>query len=102
MIPYELTSDAEAELREIARYTRRQWGDAQSRRDAQILATCFQKIAAGEVVPRRPSTQFPDLLVTRCERHVIFYLHPEGEKPRIVAVLHERMDMIARRRHRLA
>jgi plasmid stabilization system protein ParE len=41
MIPYDLTPAAEADLREIARYTRRQWGAAQSRRYAQLLAACF-------------------------------------------------------------
>lgn len=78
MIPYELTPAAETDLREIARYTRRQWGEAQSRHYAQMLASCFQKIAAGDVVQRSFSTLFPKLLVTRCERHFIFYLHPEG------------------------
>jgi hypothetical protein len=29
-------------------------------------------------------------------------LHPEGQKPVIIAVLHERMEMIARLRGRLA
>ncbi len=102
MFAYELTSAAEADLREIARYTRQHWGDEQSWHYAQLLASCFQKIADGEVVPRSFSTRFPELLVTRCERHFIFYLYPEGEKPEIIAVLHERMDMISRIRDRLS
>ena len=102
MIPYELTPDAEADLREIARYTRRQWGEAQSRQYARTLATCFQNIAKGEIVRRSFSNRFPELLVARCEHHFIFYLHPEGQKPRIITVLHERMDLIASLRHRLS
>jgi plasmid stabilization system protein ParE len=52
MIPYELTPDAEADLKAIARYTRRQWGEAQSRQYARTLATCFQNIAAGKIMGR--------------------------------------------------
>jgi toxin ParE1/3/4 len=102
MIPYDITPAAEADLREIARYTRRQWGQAQSRRYARTLASCFQNIAAGEAVQRSFSDHFPDLLTTRCEHHFIFYLHPEEQKPQIVAVLHEHMDLISRLRDRLS
>jgi toxin ParE1/3/4 len=96
MIPYDITPAAEADLREIARYTRSQWGEAQSRRYGRRLASCFERIAAGEAVRRSFSERFPDLLTTRCEHHFVFYLQPEGRKPQIIAVLHERMDMIAR------
>lgn len=102
MIPYELTPAAETDLREIARYTRRQWGVAQSRDYARRLTSCFQTIADGEVVQRTFSDLFPELLVMRCEHHFIFYLHPEGQKPEIIAVLHERMDMIARLSNRMS
>jgi plasmid stabilization system protein ParE len=32
----------------------------------------------------------------------VFYLHPEGQKPRILVVLHERMDLLARLGERLS
>ena len=86
----------------VGPYTRRQWGEAQSRQYARTLATCFQKIADGEIVQRSFSNRFPELLAARCEHHFIFYLHPEGQKPRIIAVLHERMDLIVRLRDRLS
>jgi plasmid stabilization system protein ParE len=70
MIAYELTPAAEADLREIARYTRRQWGETQSRHYAQILSTCFQNIEDGEIVQRSFSNLFPELLVARCEHRV--------------------------------
>jgi plasmid stabilization system protein ParE len=101
MIPYDITPAAEADLQEIARYTRRQWGAAQSRHYGRTLAACLERIAAGEAVRRSFSAHFPDLLTTRCEHHFIFYLQPEGRKPQIIAVLHERMDMISRLRDRL-
>jgi plasmid stabilization system protein ParE len=37
MLPYELTPAAEADVRDIARYTLRQWGVRQQRRYARLL-----------------------------------------------------------------
>lgn len=102
MRPYELTREAEADLREIARYTQRQWGKEQQRRYAGLLAACFQSIAANTVTARTFSERYPQVRFTRCEHHFIFYLTPEGQKPRILAVLHERMDFLARLADRLA
>ena len=45
MVPYELTPDAERDLREIARYTLRQWGVRQQRRYASVLEAGFRALA---------------------------------------------------------
>ena len=41
MTLYNLTPAATADLREIAGYTLRQWGDQQQRRYARLLEACF-------------------------------------------------------------
>ena len=102
MPPYELTPAAEADLQEIARYTLRQWEEKQAIRYASLLETGFRKIADGSATSRSFSQRYPQVRVTRCERHYIFYLHPEGRAPRIIAVSHERMDMIAKISSRLS
>ena len=102
MPSYELTPAAEADLREIARYTLRQWGTRQQQRYANLLAECFRRIAKGRVRPRTFSEQYPQVRVTRCQEHYVFYLHPEGQNPLIVAVLHGRMDLLARLGERLS
>jgi toxin ParE1/3/4 len=102
MVPYELTPDAERDLREIARYTLRQWGVRQQRRYASALEARFRAIAQRCIVPRPFSPAYPDVFVSHCEHHYIFYLHPEGQKPRILAVFHENMDLLARLAERLA
>lgn len=102
MMPYDLTPAAEADLREIARYTMREWGERQAKQYETLLETCFQGIAESSVLSRPFSERYPQVRVTRCEHHDIFYLLPEGTRPRIIAVLHERMDMLARLRDRLA
>jgi len=102
MLPYELMPAAEADLREIARYTLRQWGERQAQRYASLLEACFQGIAQNSVLSRTFSERYPQVRVTRCEHHYIFYLFPEGMRPRIIAVLHENMDLVARVRRRLS
>ena len=102
MLPYELTPDAEADLEETAEYTLREWGAAPQELYAERLEAEFHRISDGTALSRRFSEQYPQVYVTRCEHHYIFYLHPEGTKPRIIAVLHERMDRVARIRRRLS
>ena len=102
MWPYELTPTAEADLREIARYTLRQWGVRQQRRYARLLEACFRGIAESSARSWDFSEQYPQLRVTPCQHHYVFSLHPEGMKPRIIAVLHERMDLLTRIGERLS
>ncbi len=89
-------------LEGIACYTLVEWGEAQAARYLDRIEQQFVMIEDRQIVPRQFSTRFPQALVTRCQRHYIFYLHSEGETPRIIAVLHERMDMIAKICHRLS
>ena len=102
MLPYELTPAAEADLQEIARYTLHQWGVRQARRYARLLEAGFRKIAEGCAVSKTFSERYPQVRVTRCEHHYVFYLHPDGQKPRILAVLHENMDLLVRLGDRLS
>jgi len=98
---YELTEDADSDLEKIVRYTIREWGKKQAGQYADKLDNCFEKIARKEVLSRNFSEKYPQALVTRCEHHYVFYLHPKGKKPRIFAVLHERMDLLTRLKDRL-
>ncbi len=94
--PYILTRAAEADLREVIRYTRRQWGTAQARRYASELQNCVEALASGEGRHRDVGDLHPGLRMVHCEHHYIFCL-PRSDAPAlIVAILHERMDLIAR------
>lgn len=101
MRPYVLTQSAEDDLKDIARYTLKQWGKKQSLRYANLLEVRFQEIAARTALTRSFSERYPQIQVTHCEHHFIFYIHPEGKRPCMIAVLHERMDMISRLQARL-
>ncbi|TSA40348.1 MAG: type II toxin-antitoxin system RelE/ParE family toxin [Methylococcaceae bacterium] len=101
MQPYELTPSAEDDLKDIARYTLKQWDKKQSIQYAGLLEARFLEITTRSALSRTFSERYPQLQVTRCEHHYIFYIHPEGKRPCIIAVLHERMDKVARLKNRL-
>jgi plasmid stabilization system protein ParE len=99
---YELTPEAEADLEQIAEYTLREWGPEQQAHYAELLEAGFTRIAEGHAISRRFLEHYPHLYVTHCEHHYIFYIRQDDNvRPRIIAVLHERMDLITRIRDRL-
>ena len=100
--PYILTKAAEADLREVIRYTRHQWGAAQARRYVGQLQNCAEALAAGDGRHRDMGDLHPGLRMLHCEHHYIFCLPRPDAPALIVAILHERMDLLARVAGRLA
>jgi len=101
MLPYELTPLAEEDLKGIARYTVKTWGKKQSLRYATLLENHFFEIADRSAYSRSFSKRYPQVMVSRCEHHYIFYIHQSEQSPCIIAVLHETMNMLARLKNRL-
>ena len=101
MANYQLSSLARGDLREIAHYGLSQWGIAQARRYQQTLENCFRAIGEGEITGRAFIKRRADLLFTRCEHHFIFFVRRADKCPLILAVFHERMDLMTRLRARL-
>ncbi len=102
MSGYELTTLAEEDMKDIARYTIDTWGIEQAKRYETLLPKRFQEIGKDIITPRIFLKSRPDLLFTHCEHHYIFYWQPNDKtKPIILAVLHERMDLMQRLKARL-
>ncbi|HAF1406543.1 TPA: type II toxin-antitoxin system RelE/ParE family toxin [Salmonella enterica] len=102
MTTYILTAEAEADLRGIIRYTRKQWGTAQARRYIGRLEHGIACLATGPGPFRDMSELFPELRMTHCEHHYVFCL-PRGSAPAlVVAIFHERMDLMTRLATRLS
>lgn len=78
MNSYILTDEAEADLRGIIRYTRKQWGEVQVRRYVARLETCIADLAAGRGSFKDLSAIYPALRMSRCEHHYLFCLLREG------------------------
>ncbi len=94
MSAYLLTQSAEEDLQNIARFTFTQWGRKQSAKYADTMEKHFQKIAEGKVSSRSFSDKHPEVKVTLCKYHYIFYTQEtEQQPPCIIAVLNERMDI---------
>ena len=100
-VRYVLTAGAEADLRGIIRYTRGQWGEAQVRSYVTKLTRCIERIAAGQVSTKDIGDLYPALRMSRCQHHYVFCLPRDNQPTLIVAILHERMDLMMRLADRL-
>ena len=98
---YVLTASAEADVRGIVRYTRQRWGDAQVRTYIAKLERGIARLAAGQGAFKDLSALHPALRMARCEHHYVFCLPREDAPALIVAIFHERMDLMARLEDRL-
>lgn len=98
---YRLTKDAEQDLREVARYTRKEWGLAKLREYRGGLKKAFEAIGKHDVVSQDFSENFPELLVTKYRHHFIFHVVAGMDKPTIIGVVHERRDIVERLSERL-
>lgn len=97
---YVLTRGAEEDLRSIVRYTV-QWGQRQCRVYIAELEARIEALARGQGVFKDMSALLPGLRVAACARHLIF-LMPRTDAPApVLAILHERMDILARLSSRL-
>ena len=99
--PYFLSLAAEADLRDIIRYTRRQWGDAQARAYIATLQTGIERLVAGQGLFKDMATLHPGLRMGHCEKHYIFCLARDHAPGLVVAIFHERMDLMTRVAKRL-
>ncbi len=100
--PYILTKGAEADLRDITHYTVAQWGVEQCRTYIAALEEKAELLALGKGAVKDMSALMPGLRVATSGKHYIFCM-PQTDGPSIIlAILHERMDILARLKSRLA
>jgi plasmid stabilization system protein ParE len=99
---YVLTAAAEADLRGIIRYTRKQWSDAQVRRYIAKLEQGMTRLATSQGLFKDMSVLYPALRMAHCEHHYVFCLPRENAPALIVAIFHERMDLMTRLANRLS
>ena len=99
--PYVLTAAAEADVRSVVRYTRQQWGEAQVRTYMDKLERGIEQLVAGQGAVKDMDSLYPGLRMVHCERHYIFCLPRDSAPPLIIAIFHERMDLMVRLADRL-
>lgn len=96
MTAYILTAEAESDLRSVIRYTRAQWGATQVRRYVSGLERGISILADGKGSFKDMSALYSALRMARCQHHYVFCLPREDAPALIVAILHERMDLMKR------
>ena len=101
MPDYDLAPAAEGGLIDVARYTLRTWGIHQARRYEALLIACFEEIARGRVPSRELLISRPEIRFVRCEQQYVFFTMQRGAPVLILAVLHERMNLLVRLKERL-
>jgi plasmid stabilization system protein ParE len=69
MVSYDLTPEAEEDLKNIIRYTIEQWDIDQAQRYAGLLESGFQTIVDETASSRTLSQKYPHLFVTKCEHY---------------------------------
>lgn len=95
---YILTQSAKKDVKGIWNYTADKWGVEQADRYHRQLESHFLAIACRELLGRQVPDTDENTWSVRCD-HYIFFL--PGERTVILAVLHEKMNLIARLRERL-
>jgi len=98
---FSYTRQAENELREILRYTTRKWGPAQARAYARKIEQTATALATGRGVFREWDDLLPGLRVKSAGSHFVFCVARENQPALVLAILHERMDLIERLKERL-
>lgn len=92
MAGYVLTRRARADLVEIGRYTRANWGELQRNRYLAALFAEFDRLGREPLVGVPVDDLRPGYRRGRQGRHLIFY-RTVDDRIEIVRVLHERMDI---------
>jgi len=99
--PYVLGKSAAADIREITRYTTANWGEERCRLYIAAIEAKATALACGQGHFKEMNTLLPGLRVAACGKHYIFCLPRQNAPALILAILHERMDMLAHLRLRL-
>ena len=98
---YVFQKQAEADLREITRYTLKKWGAEQARAYTSKLGQCIEALVKGTAPFKDLSELYPGLRMFLCQHHFIFCLPRTGAPALVVAILHERMEIMERLKLRL-
>ena len=98
---YILSKAASADFADIVRYTHQNWGEEQCRIYISELERATTLVAKGEGRFKDLSAIYPSLRMAKCGNHFIFCLPRPEAPPIILAILHEKMDILARLKGRL-
>jgi len=101
MNAYELSILAESDLEEILEYTFESFGQNQMYKYMEQLEHCLNQLVSSRGSYRRLDVGGKSVRSLRCKKHYIFAVERQDLPLLIIAVLHERMDLVKRIQNRL-
>ena len=99
---YEISKAAEKDWRGIVRYTLDNFGKRQVQKYTNRLLKCLDALGNKARQYKEIDVSGHQVLIKRCQKHYIFALSPSDKPLLIIAILHERMDLIQRVKSRLS
>ncbi len=100
-IKYQLSVDAENDLREIISYTLENFGRKQALKYTNEVNLCLDKLAEQKSLSKEFKIKTHIIEMLHCKKHYIFALIRPDLPVLIIAIFHERMDLMQRLKERL-
>jgi toxin ParE1/3/4 len=102
MLSYQLSIDAESDLDDILQYTFDHFGvDQMIKYNAQLMQ-CFDEISKAKGLYKEFESNSTNIRFLHCQKHYVFAVKNKGEHfTIIIAIFHEKMDLMNRLRNRL-
>lgn len=101
MTSYEKTQATLDDWRKIAGYTRDNYGEAQTRKYMASLLKCIEATAKGTGVYKDKQMGSRKIRIKHCQKHYIFSLVQKNKPLLVLAIFHEKMDLMTRLKNRL-
>jgi toxin ParE1/3/4 len=98
---YDKTQAAIDDWRGIAEYTRDRYGNDQVHKYMSGLIDCIHSAAKNQGRYKDHKFGRRNIRIKHCQKHYIFMLLRKKQVPLIIAIYHERMDLMARVKSRL-
>ena len=89
---YHFTASAVADLEEVARYTKEQWGLKQAQLYREELELSIQKVALAPATGRQRAEIGPTIRSFPVARHIAFYVESQAGIT-VLRILHPSMDL---------
>ncbi len=99
-----LFREAQASLEDwkgIVEYTLDKHGEKQTRKYMRGLQDCMEAMAVSEGHYKDMQVQSHTVRVKHCQKHYIFGILQDGEPMLVLAIFHERMELMKRLKKRL-
>jgi plasmid stabilization system protein ParE len=101
MPSYELSAIAEKDLYDVIEYTSKNHGKKKVRQYTKALSKCMESLSMGEGFYKEMQTSSSLIRFKHCQHHYVFGLMIKNSPMLIIAIFHERMEVMEKLKKRL-